>query len=69
MISHIRINTRELDYTSEEGLHILPEDAIGAYSIGPDGQKEYVVFQTYAICMNYLGDDELCSSSSRTFNK
>ena len=61
--------TRELDYTSEEGQHILPEDAIGAYSIGPDGQKEYVVFQTYAICMNYLGDDELCSSSGRTFNK
>lgn len=60
--------TREQNY-EDEGAHVLPEDSIGAYTIGADGQKEYLVFHTYDICMNYLGDAELCSSNDRTFNK
>lgn len=60
--------TRELNY-EDDGAHVLPEDSIGAYTIGADGQKEYLVFHTYDICMNYLGDAELCSNSDRTFNK
>lgn len=47
----------------------LPEDEIGAYSIKPDGSKEYLLFQTYDICMQYLGDNELCSGNERCFHK
>ncbi len=61
--------TRELNYEDEEGVHVLPEDSIGAYTIGADGQKEYLVFHTYEICMNYLGNEELCRSGGRTFHK
>ena len=60
--------THELNYDSEAEVHVLPEDSVGAYTIGPDGQKEYVVFETYEICMNYLGNADLCSSG-HTFNK
>ena len=60
---------KELNYDSEVGVDALPEDSIGAYAINDDGEKEYVVFHTYEICMNYLGNDELCRSGGRTYNK
>lgn len=47
----------------------LPEDAVGSYIINDDGEREYVVFHSYAICMNYLGNDELCSDPGRTYQK
>ena len=59
--------TKELNYT-EEGDDYL-EDSIGLYFLTAGGEKEYVMFQTYEICMSYLGSDELCSSNGRTFNK
>ena len=59
--------TKELNYTEEKSDYL--EDSIGMYFITAEGEKEYVMFQTYAICMSYLGNEELCSSNDRTFNK
>lgn len=59
----------ELNYDDEAEAYVLPEDSIGVYTIGDDGQKEYLVFHTFEICMNYLGNEELCRSGGRTFNK
>ena len=50
-------------------IYALPEDEIGAYAIGPDGMKQYLIFQTFDICMNYLGSEELCKSNERCFHK
>ena len=47
----------------------LPEDEIGAYQLRPDGTKEYLIFQTYDICMAYLGRDELCRGPERCYHK
>lgn len=39
----------------------LPEDGVGAYMIDPlTGEKEYLLFHTYEICMQWLGDDAKC---------
>ena len=53
----------------EPVVYILPEDEIGAYWLKDDGTKEYLLFQTYDICMNYLGNDELCRGNERCFHK
>ena len=55
----------------EEELFIigLPEDEIGAYAERPDGTREYLIFQTYDICMNYLGSEELCYGNERCYHK
>lgn len=50
-------------------VYALPEDAIGAYKLRDDGTKEYLIFHTYAICMNWLGSDELCRGYERCFHK
>ena len=47
----------------------LPEDEIGAYKILDDGTKEYLLFHTYAICMDWLGRDEICRGYERCFHK
>lgn len=47
----------------------LPEDEIGAYALREDGTKEYLIFQTYDICMAYLGRDELCTGPERCYHK
>ncbi|MBQ6518107.1 MAG: InlB B-repeat-containing protein [Anaerolineaceae bacterium] len=47
----------------------LPEDEIGAYKLREDGTKEYLIFQTYDICMAYLGRDELCRGPERCYHK
>ncbi len=47
----------------------LPEDEIGAYQLRADGTKEYLLFQTYDICMTYLGRDELCRGPERCYHK
>ena len=53
----------------EPVMYILPEDEIGAYAIRDDGTKEYLIFHTYAICMDWLGSDELCRGYERCFHK
>ena len=50
-------------------VYALPEDEIGAYTILKDGTKEYLLFHTYAICMDWLGSDELCKGPERCFHK
>lgn len=50
-------------------VYALPEDEIGAYAEGPDGTREYLIFQTYDICMNYLGNEELCIGNERCYHK
>ena len=50
-------------------VYSLPEDEIGAYVIYQNGEKEYLVFHTYEICMNYLGSDDLCRGYERCFHK
>ncbi|MBQ6519901.1 MAG: BspA family leucine-rich repeat surface protein [Anaerolineaceae bacterium] len=50
-------------------VYALPEDEIGAYAEGPDGVRTYLIFQTYDICMKYLGSDELCSGNERCYHK
>ncbi|MBQ6505056.1 MAG: InlB B-repeat-containing protein [Flexilinea sp.] len=50
-------------------VYALPEDEVGAYRLNDDGTKEYLLFHTYAICMNYLGSDELCRGYERCFHK
>lgn len=47
----------------------LPEDEIGAYKLREDGTKEYLIFQTYDICIAYLGRDELCRGPERCYHK
>ena len=47
----------------------LPEDEIGAYYQDPFGNKTYLLFHTYDICMDWLGSDELCSGYERCFHK
>ena len=50
-------------------VYSLPEDEIGAYSIRADGTKEYLLFHTYDICMQWLGSDEMCRGYERCFHK
>ena len=50
-------------------IYALPEDEIGAYVQYDDGTKEYLLFHTYAICMDWLGDDALCRGYERCFHK
>ena len=58
------------DWTPEViPVYALPEDEIGAYVLLNDGTKEYLIFQTYDICMAYLGSDELCSGPEKCFHK
>ena len=47
----------------------LPEDEIGSYVLHNDGTKEYLIFHTYAICIKYLGSDELCRGFERCYHK
>ena len=53
----------------EPKVYALPEDEIGAYTLRKDGTKEYLLFHTYDICMQYLGSDELCRGYERCFHK
>ena len=53
----------------EPYVYPLPEDEIGAYKKDPFGNKEYLLFHTYDICMRYLGSDELCSGYESCFHK
>ncbi len=57
------------EIVNEPGVEILPEDSVGSYVINEEGIKEYVVFHSYAICMSYLGNDELCSEPGRTYRR
>ncbi len=50
-------------------IYALPEDEIGAYRLLDDGTKEYLIFNTYDICMAWLGSDELCSGYEHCFHK
>ena len=50
-------------------VYALPEDEIGAYKLRADGTKEYLLFHTYDICMQWLGRDELCRGYERCFHK
>ena len=50
-------------------VYALPEDEIGAYRLNDDGTKEYLLFHTYDICMNWLGSDDLCRGYERCFHK
>ena len=50
-------------------IYALPEDEIGAYKIREDGTKEYLIFHTYDICMQWLGRDDLCRGYERCFHK
>ena len=53
----------------EPVVRALPEDEIGAYKLNDDGTKEYLLFHTYSICMDWLGHDELCRGYERCFHK
>ena len=53
----------------EPVFYALPEDEIGAYAIRQDGTKEYLLFHTYDICMDWLASDELCTGFERCFHK
>lgn len=71
---HIELNVlwtpkKYYEIIDEPGVEILPEDMVGSYVITEDGEKEYVVFESYDICMSYLGDAELCSDPGRTYRK
>lgn len=48
-------------------VHELPEDEIGAYFF-EDGVKYYSKFKDYQTCMNYMGKEEICTSSSYILN-
>ncbi len=50
-------------------VYSLPEDEVGAYTLLPDGTKEYLLFHTYDICMAWLGKAELCEGPERCFHK
>ena len=58
--------TRPLD---ELKVYALPEDEIGAYKLLDDGTKQYLLFHTYDICMDWLGRDDLCRGYERCFHK
>ena len=47
----------------------LPEDEFGAYAISKDGTKEYLLFQTYNICMAWLGSNDLCAGHEKCYHK
>ena len=48
----------------------LPEDEIGAYHIDPvTGQKEYLIFQTYGICMKFMENEEYCATYEHCYHK
>ena len=53
----------------EPVVRALPEDEIGAYKLNEDGTKEYLLFHTYSLCMDWLGRDELCRGYERCFHK
>lgn len=53
----------------EPVVYPLPEDEIGAYALRRDGTKEYLLFHTYDICMEWLGRDDLCRGYERCFHK
>ena len=68
----ITINLKWTDgswHPEEVYVYKLPEDEIGAYSMDAFGNKTYLLFHTYDICMAYLGSDELCSGYERCFHK
>ena len=70
--SEITINLIWTDRTwkpDEQYAVPLPEDEIGAYKIDPFGNKEYLLFHTYDICMSWLGNETLCSGYERCFHK
>ena len=46
-----------------------PEDATGMYMIEEDGSKTYLMFQTYDICMFFLGRDDLCAGHEKCYHK
>ena len=51
-------------------VYALPEDEYGAYVINEvSGEKEYLLFHTYAICMQFLGREDLCSDYTRNYHK
>ena len=56
-------------FDDSPAVYPLPEDEIGSYVLRQDGKKEYLVFHTFDICMNYLGDEELCSGNERCYHK
>ena len=70
-ISHLFISIEESRNAlrDEPVVYALPEDEIGAYVEGPDGEREYLIFQTYDICMAYLGSEDLCRGNERCFHK
>ncbi|MBQ6341926.1 MAG: chitobiase/beta-hexosaminidase C-terminal domain-containing protein [Anaerolineaceae bacterium] len=53
----------------EVKVEALPEDEVGAYKILRDGTKMYLLFHTYDICMDWLGQDDLCRGYERCFHK
>lgn len=50
-------------------VYSLPEDEIGAYTQDAWGNKTYLLFHTYDICMQWLGSDDLCRGYERCFHK
>lgn len=56
-------------FNDSPAVYPLPEDEIGSYVLRQDGKKEYLVFHTFDICMNYLGNEELCSGNERCYHK
>lgn len=43
------------------------EDQNGAYVVNENGEKEYLIFRTYDICMRYLGNQDLCLDPARIY--
>ena len=62
-------NKKSSPAKQEPVIVILPEDEIGAYALREDGTKEYLLFQTYDICMAWLGSDTLCRDNRHCYNK
>ena len=57
---------------AEEEIRVvpLPEDEFGSYELDPiTGEKNYLMFNTYAICMDFLNNEELCSGCERCCHK
>lgn len=45
-------------------------DKIGTYRINPEtGEKEYLMFWTYAACMSYMGNEEYCASGAHCYHQ
>lgn len=69
----ITLYWREVQDSDSDGdeiaVYALPEDEIGSYWLHQDGTKEYLLFHTYGICMNYLGSAELCRGYERCYHK